>query len=98
MTTALRETREESGLTEKDLKIYGDSKHILNYQVGGKPKKVIYWLAQLVNPDAKVILSDEHQDFKWLALEEACKFGKYQDMQDMLKHFDGYIKKNVFGG
>lgn len=97
MVTALRETREESGLIETDLKIYPESKHILNYNVRGKPKKVIYWLAQLINQNATVQLSDEHQDYKWLGLEEACGHGKYEDMQNMLKHFDEYIRANIVG-
>lgn len=97
MVTALRETREESGLVESDLKIYPNSKQILNYEVKRKPKKVIYWLAQLINPNATVKLSDEHQDYKWLNLEEACAYGKYEDMQGMLRRFDNFIKQNVTG-
>ncbi|KAB0790092.1 hypothetical protein PPYR_15593 [Photinus pyralis] len=92
MVTALRETSEESGLRQSDLRIFHDSKHILNYNVRGKPKIVIYWLAELINPSAGVRLSDEHQDFKWLELEEACRFGNYTDMQVMLKHYDNFIK------
>lgn len=95
MITALRETREESGLKETDLKIYPDSKHVLNYEVKGKPKRVVYWLAQLINPNAKVQLSDEHQDYKWLHLDEACLHGKFEDMQNMLKQFDEYIRNNI---
>lgn len=97
MVTALRETKEESGLKQTDLKIYAESKHVLNYEVRGKPKKVIYWLAQLINLDARVQLSDEHQDFKWLSFEEACVHGKYEDMQNMLKHYDEYIRTNILG-
>lgn len=92
MITALRETREESGLTKSDLKIFDNSKHILNYNVNGKPKIVIYWLAELINPHAQVVLSDEHQDFKWLQLEEACKFGNYIDLQEMIRQYDNVIK------
>ncbi|KAK5648504.1 hypothetical protein RI129_003396 [Pyrocoelia pectoralis] len=92
MVTALRETQEESGLKKSDLKIFDNSKHILNYNVNGKPKIVIYWLAELINPRAEIILSDEHQDFKWLQLEEACKFGSYIDMQEMIRHYDNVIK------
>jgi bis(5'-nucleosidyl)-tetraphosphatase len=65
MATAIRETVEESGLKKGDLKIYEDVKRILNYKVKGKPKVVTYWLAELVNPQAKVKLSEEHQDYKW---------------------------------
>ena len=74
MVTALRETVEESGLKKDDLKIYNDVKRVLNYKVKGVPKVVTYWLAELVNPKAEVILSDEHQVFKWLNLEDACVY------------------------
>lgn len=97
MVTALRETWEESGLSETDLKIYPNSKQVLNYEVNSKPKRVVYWLAQLVNPNATVQLSNEHQDYKWLQLDEACAYGKYEDMQRMLRNFDDYIKKNIIG-
>ncbi|KAJ3647760.1 hypothetical protein Zmor_019621 [Zophobas morio] len=94
MVTALRETVEESGLKKDDLKIYNDVKRVLNYKVKGVPKVVTYWLAELVNPKAEVILSDEHQDFKWLNLEEACVYAKYADLQESLKYFDNYICSN----
>lgn len=95
LVTALRETQEESGLVSSDLKIFHDSKKILSYPVKGKPKTVIYWLAELVNPSAKVKLSDEHTDFKWLVLKDACILGKYKDLQDLLTFYEDYIKKNV---
>ncbi|CAH1114269.1 unnamed protein product [Psylliodes chrysocephalus] len=95
MTTALRETEEESGLLKTDLKIYEDTKKKLVYNVKGKPKEVYYFLAELVNPKADVKLSDEHQDFKWLPIQEACALAGYQEMQDTLKEFDQYIKNNL---
>lgn len=95
MVTALRETKEESGLEEKDFKIFPDTKQILNYNVCGRPKSVIYWLAQLTNPSARVTLSDEHQDYKWLAFDDACQYGQYDDMKNLIKGYDDYIKSNV---
>ncbi|XP_057656071.1 bis(5'-nucleosyl)-tetraphosphatase [asymmetrical] [Diorhabda carinulata] len=93
MVTAFRETLEESGLHEEDLEIYKDCKKILNYQVNGKPKEVHYFLAKLVNPKAEVKLSNEHQDFKWLEIGEACRIVGYEDMQSTLKEFNEYIIK-----
>lgn len=90
--TAWRETQEESGLTSKDLKLYENNKKTLIYIVNGKPKTVHYWLAELVNPNATVILSDEHQDFKWLRLQEACDLAQFKEMQDTLKEFDELIR------
>lgn len=95
MMTALRETEEEAGLKESDLKIYEDSKKILKYNVRGRPKTVIYWLAELINPNTQVKLSDEHQDMKWLPFKEACEIGKYKEMKDLLTFCDNYIKSNL---
>lgn len=94
LVTAYRETEEESGLVKSDLKIFEDTKKTLNYKVKGKPKVVHYWLAELVNPDAKVKLSDEHQAYKWLPLKEACEIVGYEDMQTTLVEFDNFLKNN----
>lgn len=91
LVTAYRETIEESGLQKSDLKVYEDTKKTLNYKVKGKPKIVHYWLAELINPQAKVKLSHEHQDYKWLSLKEACDIVEYKDMQEVLTEFEGYL-------
>ncbi|CAG9858668.1 unnamed protein product [Phyllotreta striolata] len=95
MTTALRETEEESGLLKSDLKIYMECKRETTYMVKGKPKDVHYFLAELINSKAEVKLSDEHQDYKWLPLNEACTLASFKEMQDTLKEFDNYIKANL---
>ncbi|XP_076244462.1 purine phosphoribosyltransferase family protein Apf [Calliopsis andreniformis] len=95
MQTALRETEEEAGLVASDLQIFEDVKQELTYQVNGKPKVVIYWLAELVNRDKPIQLSKEHQAFKWLPLEEACATAKYIEMQKALKNFHDYVLKNL---
>lgn len=95
METALRETEEEAGLVANDFKIFEDAKQELKYDVNGKPKIVIYWLAELLNPDKPVRLSDEHQAFKWLPLEEACSVAQYEEMQNALKYFNDYIRTNL---
>lgn len=93
MESALRETQEEAGFLPSDLIIFEDAKQELNYEVNGKPKTVVYWLAELVNIDKPIQLSHEHQAFKWLPLQEACSVAKYQDMQNTLKNFNEYILK-----
>ncbi|KAF7995272.1 hypothetical protein HCN44_004744 [Aphidius gifuensis] len=95
MTTAIRETEEESGLLKNDLNIFEDVKKELKYNVKGRPKIVIYWLAELINPNKDARLSDEHQAFLWLPLEEACKKSGYQDLQDTLRYFDKYISDKL---
>ncbi|XP_017095718.1 bis(5'-nucleosyl)-tetraphosphatase [asymmetrical] [Drosophila bipectinata] len=90
-TTALRETKEEAGYDEKDLIIYKDTPLTLNYEVKGKPKIVIYWLAELRNPCQEPILSEEHTALKWLAKEEAKKLVGFQDNQVMIDKFHDMI-------
>ncbi|RVE42261.1 hypothetical protein evm_013091 [Chilo suppressalis] len=85
--TALRETEEESGLTENDLEIYEEISRTLEYKVNNKPKVVVYWLAKLKNPQKEVTVSDEHQDFKWLSLKEAQEISGYDDMTQLLAEF-----------
>lgn len=94
MVTALRETREESGLTENDFNVIDDSEKELNYPVKGKPKRVVYWLAKLINQQANVQLSDEHTEYKWLQLKEACEHVKYDSTVNLLTYYESFINKN----
>lgn len=94
MVTALRETEEEAGFVREDLKVIEEARQELVYNVNNKPKTVIYWLAELVDQSKEARLSSEHQDFKWLGLQEACKLAGYEEMQNTLKYFDEYIKEN----
>ncbi|TGZ54261.1 purine phosphoribosyltransferase family protein Apf [Temnothorax americanus] len=95
METALRETREEAGFVPNDLKIFEDARHEMTYEVKGRPKIVIYWLAELLNPDKPVRLSDEHQAFDWLPLREACDRARYDEMRKALNEFDKYVSRNL---
>ncbi|XP_022826592.1 bis(5'-nucleosyl)-tetraphosphatase [asymmetrical] [Spodoptera litura] len=90
--TALRETKEEAGLSEEDLEVFKDVTKVLNYNVNNKPKVVVYWLAKLKNPETKVQLSDEHQDLKWLSLREAQEIAGYEDMKALLLEFNEKAK------
>lgn len=76
---------------EKDLIIYKDTPLTLNYQVKGKPKIVIYWLAELRNPCQEPILSEEHTALKWLPKEKAKECVGFQDNQVMIDKFHDMI-------
>ena len=95
ITTALRETEEEAGIKSNCLKILEDTKITLKYIVNNeyvknKSKIVVYWPAE-VNFDQPVKLSNEHQDFKWLNIDEACKLCVFEDMQKALKEVHNKI-------
>jgi bis(5'-nucleosidyl)-tetraphosphatase len=102
METAKRETKEEAGIDDKDLKISEFTKSLRVrksfqfYQaqiLKGKPKVSVYWLAELANPDTPVILSHEHKAFEWLGVDEACKKANFQDMQELLQDCQAYLDK-----
>ncbi|XP_055914795.1 bis(5'-nucleosyl)-tetraphosphatase [asymmetrical] [Eupeodes corollae] len=86
-TTALRETQEEAGYSEKDLIIYKEINCTLNYEVKGKPKVVVYWLAEVKDPSKEPVLSEEHTELKWLPKEEAKKQVGFEDNQRLLEEF-----------
>ncbi|XP_063067008.1 bis(5'-nucleosyl)-tetraphosphatase [asymmetrical] [Engraulis encrasicolus] len=92
LTTALRETREEAGLGEEHLSIVKDFLKELRYQVRGKDKMVLYWLAELRDPSMAVTLSEEHQDYRWAQLDEACKLAGYKDLQETLREAQSYLE------
>ncbi|NWU39078.1 AP4A tetraphosphatase, partial [Hylia prasina] len=85
LQTAFRETQEEAGLQASQLTLIEGYKKELHYPVRGKPKTVVYWLAEMKDCNTEVKLSEEHQAFQWLKLEDACKFAEYEDMQATLK-------------
>lgn len=92
LTTALRETEEEAGLTAEHLRLIDGFVQQLHYEVQGRPKEVLYWLAELRDPETELTLSDEHQDYCWAQLEDACRLARHKDMQDTLRAAHQYLE------
>jgi bis(5'-nucleosidyl)-tetraphosphatase len=92
LETAYRETREEAGLAECHLDIVSGFEKILHYDVRGVPKKVVYWLAQLRDPNTPIVLSHEHQHYEWLTLDAAVQRAGFLDMQETLRQADSFIR------
>ena len=92
LVAALRETEEEASIGKHLLDVHEDVKDELQYTVWKKQKQrqkvVTYWLARLLDPQFKVVLSREHQAFKWVDYEEACHLlAEFSDLQDSLRRF-----------
>lgn len=78
-----------------DLKIHKDLTKTLTYTVNGKNKVVVYWVAELVNPEKDAKLSDEHEDMRWLGMAEAKQLAGFIDFGEMLDYFHPQIEKLV---
>ena len=92
MMAAMRETKEEAGLASEHLEVFKDMKAELRYEAFGAPKIVTYWLAKLRNFDQAVILSEEHQDLRWLPCEEAAELAGFQEMAKVIRDFQVQVE------
>ncbi|KAA0183661.1 hypothetical protein HAZT_HAZT012163 [Hyalella azteca] len=63
------------------------------YMVKGRPKTVVYWLAELrAGLDDPVRLSEEHVAHRWLPLQEAVALQGFQEMTRLLQECERYIQ------
>ncbi|XP_058997945.1 bis(5'-nucleosyl)-tetraphosphatase [asymmetrical] [Mustela lutreola] len=85
LETALRETQEEAGIAADQLTIIEGFRRELRYVAWEKPKTVIYWLAEVKDYDVEIRLSREHQDYRWLGLDEACQLAQFKEMKAALQ-------------
>jgi len=93
---ALRETREETGLTRRDLRLSRGFKAYerFTFKRSGKSiyKIVIFYLAETNKPDIKI--TSEHQGYAWFSFSEAKRIlNRYQDSQKVLNQVHGFLKK-----
>ncbi len=95
-TAALRETKEECGITCKIIKgfevatdyyFYFDSKNI--------HKEVILFLSE-VSSSTKVITSEEHQAYVWLNFEDAMLYLKHENQKEIIRKALKYIEEKLY--
>ena len=63
------------------------------YTVNKRPKTVIYWAAELRNTSSPVVISDEHVDYRWAGLMEACTLAAFPEMVSSLQECDSFLQK-----
>ena len=89
---AVRETLEETGI--KEFRFVENFKEKISwfYRMDGKSifKESIFFLAETKIED--VIISDEHDEYKWCTFEEALKLLKFKNARDVLKKANDYLK------
>ncbi|MFC1647986.1 bis(5'-nucleosyl)-tetraphosphatase [Nanoarchaeota archaeon] len=92
--TALRELKEETGISE--VKFIPGFRHVLRYQykAGGeyRDKSVVYFLGETQAEDVKI--SHEHQGFKWLGFEEALEQITYGEEKNLLNAAMHHLKSH----
>ncbi|XP_067933598.1 bis(5'-nucleosyl)-tetraphosphatase [asymmetrical]-like [Watersipora subatra] len=94
-TTARRETEEEAGLKSCHYKVYDGFEEKLQYMVKGRPKIVHYWLAELLDVNTPIILSDEHVSFNWGNLEETKRLSGRADMASGLDKAESFLQNTL---
>lgn len=99
---AIRETREETGLAGRDLRIIRNFKTYerFTFRRSGKSvfKIVIFYLAETTEPRIKI--SKEHQGYGWFLYREAGRIlGQHRDSQKVLKSaYDFLQRKSALRG
>ena len=88
---AERETKEESGLDLGDLDVLRGFEVKVTYPVRGAPKDVHYFLARLRNFQQEIQLSDEHQNFRWMTLQDALQVIEHEHTRSVLEQGERFI-------
>ena len=91
--TALRELKEETGLTAK--KIWTIDKVNTFYEPKKNIMNLIPIFGVIVNTQ-KVILSNEHTEYKWCNINEAIKLLVWNQQKKGLKIFYEMLKENKY--
>jgi len=92
--TLIRETEEETGIKEEDIKIIDGFKEKIEYfyRHEGKviKKEVVFYLAKSKTKTVKI--SHEHIGYKWLPYDEALNQLTFKNAKDILKKADKFLK------
>uniref|UniRef100_A0A183C102 Bis(5'-nucleosyl)-tetraphosphatase [asymmetrical] n=1 Tax=Globodera pallida TaxID=36090 RepID=A0A183C102_GLOPA len=97
-TAAIRETSEEAGIDVNKLNVHKEFMYEMRYlsrsiKYGEEQKKVTYWLAEATDPEVNVVLSDEHQNWKWAELKSALELARFDEMKKLLNKAETYISE-----
>lgn len=94
---AVRETEEEAGLKAEVLKIDDSFHHIASYNCNDNPKEpktVAYWLAELTDNSAEIVLSHEHDAFQWCPLDKAVNAVGYVQMTCVFRSAEDFLRSH----
>lgn len=93
LATALRETREETGLDKVDIR--HDFRHEFEYWYRHRDtpirKKVTWFLGRVGTKHVKI--SHEHQGYEWLPYPRAVERVTYANAKDLLRRAEEHLKQ-----
>jgi len=91
--TAIRETKEETGIGDLEFIEGFEEKINYNFQFEGEliHKEVVFFLAK--TKTSKVNVSHEHLDYTWLDYDNALKKITYQNAKNILFKVNNLIRK-----
>ncbi len=91
--TAIRETKEETGIGDLEFVEGFEEKINYNFQIEGEliQKEVVFFLAK--TKTSSVNVSHEHLDYTWLDYENALKKITYQNAKNILSKVNNLIRK-----
>lgn len=91
---ALREVREETGLTDLTI-VPGFKKEISYVYSAGRrkaPKQVVFFLMK--TKPAAVLVSDEHLGYVWLDFDRAIRKVSYENARNVLESAHAFLMKS----
>jgi putative nucleotidyltransferase with HDIG domain len=88
--TALRETREETGIERSALAVDAHFRRSVTYPVSKGDKQVVYFLASTHQADVR--LSGEHRSFVWAPLDEALATLRHENLRRVFADAAVYVK------
>ena len=93
VTTALRETAEETGIGPRQLERNPWFERAVTYPVRAGVKEVTYLLAR--TDATEVALSAEHDRFDWLDLDEALAAVRHENLRGVLRDAATFLKDPI---
>lgn len=93
--TVIRETKEETGITDLQFVNNFEEKIEYNFKLNGDTvhKEVVFFLAKTNTKNVK--LSYEHLDYVWLDYESALKKITYENAKEILKKAKHYLETKL---
>lgn len=93
--TVKREVKEETGL--KDMRFVEGFKERVSwfFKRNGETvnKESIYYLIE--TEQEEIILSEEHEEYKWMTFDEAMQVIKFKNLIELFKKADNVVKHDI---